>query len=398
MKILITTDWYAPTVNGVVTSVLNLRRELIRRGHEVRVLTLSQTLHSYESDGVTYIGSVGAGKIYPGARIKAALSSGFVQRLLDWKPDIIHSQCEFSTFLMARRIAKRLSIPIVHTYHTVYEDYTHYFMSNKKWGRQMTSTLSRWVIEQCASVIAPTEKVRAVLSGYGIDRPIHVVPTGIDLGRFTAETSEEKKFDIRKRLDIPDGNRILLYIGRLAKEKNLEELLGYYAKQNTRTLTFLIVGDGPYRDTLEKMALDLGIGDSVRFAGMIPPEQIGDYYHMGDLFVSASVSETQGLTYIEALASGLPALCRRDACLDGVILDGYNGWQYETEREYLADMILLLSDAVIQKIMRKNAAKFAQQAFSAAAFAERAEKVYFETLGEANIEETTVCSEVIPCR
>jgi len=370
---------------------LNLKRELIRRGHEVRILTLSQTIHSYESDGVTYIGSMSAGKIYPGARIKTALSSDFLQRILDWNPDIIHSQCEFSTFLMARRIAKRLSIPIVHTYHTVYEDYTHYLVSNKNLGRQMTSTLSRWVIEQCTCVIAPTEKVRKVLSGYGIDRPIYVVPTGIDLGRFTTETSEEKKLAIRRQLNIPDENRIILYIGRLAKEKNIEELLGYYSKQDTHALTFLIVGDGPYRDTLEKMVSDLGIGDSVCFAGMIPPEQIVDYYHLGDLFVNASVSETQGLTYIEALASGLPLVCRKDACLDGVILDGYNGWQYETEQEYLKAIKLLLNDEVLQKIMSKNASQFAHQAFSAATFAQRAEKVYFEALGEANIEEKEVC-------
>lgn len=356
MKILITTDWYAPTINGVVTSVLNLRRELIRRGHEVRVLTLSQTLHSFESDGVIYIGSMGAGKLYPGARIKAAFSSSFVQRLVDWKPDIIHSQCEFSTFLIARQIAKSLSVPIVHTYHTVYEDYTHYFVSNKKWGRRMVAFLSRWTTGQCAGVVAPTEKVRAILSGYGIKQHVHVIPTGIDLGRFTAEPAEEKRLAVKKQLGIPEGNRILLYVGRLAREKNLEELLQYFATQSTQALTFLIVGDGPYRGALEQTASELGIRDSVRFTGMVPPEQIGDYYHIGDLFVSASTSETQGLTYIEALASGLPALCRRDACLDGVILNGYNGWQYEKEQDYLKDLNLFFGDESVRKTMRKNAA------------------------------------------
>lgn len=381
-----------------MTSVLNLRRELIRRGHEVRVLTLSQTLHSFESDGVIYIGSLGAGKLYPGARIKAAFSSSFVQRLVDWKPDIIHSQCEFSTFLIARQIAKSLSVPIVHTYHTVYEDYTHYFVSNKKWGRRMVGFLSRWVTGQCAGVIVPTEKVRTILSSYGIERHVHVIPTGIDLARFTAESTEEKRLAIKKQLGIPEENRILLYVGRLAREKNLEELLQYFAKQSTQALTFVIVGDGPYRGALEQMASELGIRDSVCFTGMVPPEQIGDYYHIGDLFVSASTSETQGLTYIEALASGLPALCRRDACLDGVILNGYNGWQYEREPDYLEDMELFFGDESGRKTMRKNAAGFAQKVFSSAIFAEKAERIYLDALGEPAAEKATICSEVLICQ
>ena len=127
MKILITTDWYSPAVNGVVTSVLNLRRELELRGHEVRVLTLSQDLHSSVQDGVTRIGSVAAGLVYPGVRLRTALAGRWVRELVEWGPDVVHSQCEFSTFFLARRIAEELNVPLIHTYHTVYEDYTHYF-------------------------------------------------------------------------------------------------------------------------------------------------------------------------------------------------------------------------------------------------------------------------------
>lgn len=187
MKILITTDWYVPIINGVVTSVLNLQRELMLRGHDVRVLTLSQTTRSFKSDGVIYIGSVGAGKLYPGARIKTAFFGSFVQDIVKWRPDVVHSQCEFSTFLIARRIAKKLDIPVIHTYHTVYEDYTHYFSPNKTWGRCMVKFLSRWIIRRTVCVIAPTEKVRTILNGYGIDRDIRVIPTGIDLSRFRSQ-------------------------------------------------------------------------------------------------------------------------------------------------------------------------------------------------------------------
>lgn len=329
-----------------------------------------------------YIGSVGAGKLYPGARIKAAFSNNFIQRLVEWKPDIIHSQCEFFTFLAACRIAKSLSVPIVHTYHTVYEDYTHYFLSNKRWGKQMTASLSRWVAGQCSCVIAPTEKVRTILNGYGIEQHVHVIPTGISLRRFAADPAPERQLAVKSWLKIPERNRILLYAGRLAKEKNLEELLRYHARQNTETLTFLIAGDGPHRGALEQMASDLGIRDSVRFAGMVPPEQIGDYYHTADLFVSGSTSETQGLTCLEALSSGLPALCRRDACLDGVVLNGYNGWQYEKEQDYRENINIFFSDVSLQKSMRENASRFAQKMFSSSVFGIKIERTYLDVLGK----------------
>ena len=127
MKILITSDWYAPAVNGVVTSILNLRRELTARGHEVRVLTLAEGMHSFEKDGVYYLGSLDAGLIYPGARLRSLAAGQAVEQFIRWKPDLVHSQCEFSTFSLAKRIARAVNAPLIHTYHTVYEDY-HLFL------------------------------------------------------------------------------------------------------------------------------------------------------------------------------------------------------------------------------------------------------------------------------
>ena len=386
MKILITTDWYTPAINGVVTSVLNLRKELMQRGHDVRVLTLSQNLRSYESEGITYIGSLNAGKIYPGARIKTAFHSKYIRKLIGWHPDVIHSQCEFSTFTMAKRIAKTLDIPIVHTYHTVYEDYTHYLFPSQKRGQQIVSLLSRHIINQCSSVIVPTEKVKTILTGYGIKKDIHVIPTGIDLSKLMVPPAEERICTIKAQLNIPEGHKILLYLGRLAKEKNLEEILKYHAKQCRKGLILVIAGDGPYRSALEQTAADLNLRDSVRFTGMIAPERVAEYYHIGDLFVNASTSETQGLTYIEALSSGLPALCRNDECLSSVILDGYNGWKYKTEEEFVKYLNLYLDDKELEQTMRANARDFAQKTFSASAFAEKVERIYRASMDEYSSE------------
>ena len=114
MKILITTDWYEPVINGVVTSVVNLSNELKKRGHEVKILTLSRSHHTYAEGDVIYAASIGAGKIYPEARLKMPVIKAVIDKLIEWKPDVIHSQCEFSTFFMAKKIADETNAPIVH--------------------------------------------------------------------------------------------------------------------------------------------------------------------------------------------------------------------------------------------------------------------------------------------
>ncbi len=340
MKILLTTDWYKPVVNGVVTSVINLKKELESRGHEVRVLTLSRSYESYAENGVYYIKSLNLEKIYPNARAVLPHMEPFVRELIWWNPDVVHSQCEFMTFSYALKISKKCQCPLIHTYHTVYEDYIHYLpggLSNYKTGakleRKAVACFSKMILSRTSQVIVPTKKVENILKKYGVGEPVSVMPTGVDLSRFKEPITLEEKNAVKKRLGIPLENKVLVSVGRLAKEKNLEELLEYFAKLvregNRKNLTFLIAGDGPDRERLEKLAEELGIKDQVVFTGMISPDKVAGYYKLGDVFVCASNSETQGITYIEALACGLPALCRRDDCLSQVVTDGYNGFQYE---------------------------------------------------------------------
>ncbi len=378
MKILITSDWYAPAVNGVVTSILNLRRELTARGHEVQVLTLAEGMHSFEEDGVYYLGSLDAGLIYPGARLRSLAAGQAVERFIRWKPDVVHSQCEFSTFSLAKKIARASGAPLIHTYHTVYEDYTHYFSPSRRWGKKLAAAFSRWVLDQTDGVIAPTGKVRDLLEKYGVSAPVAVIPTGIDLDAFSAPLAPEKRAGMRRALGIPEGDRVLVYVGRLAREKNLEEVLECRAALGG-DLTLLLVGDGPERAALESRAEALGIRDKVVFAGMVDRRRVADYYRLGDVFVSASSSETQGLTYAEALAAGLPALCRADPCLDGVIRNGFNGWQYQSREELAALLARLLGDEAELRAMGGRAALSAQK-FSARTFARSAEEWYQKAL------------------
>ncbi len=380
MKILITSDWYSPAVNGVVTSVKNLRRELERRGHEVRVLTLSQTTRSWEKDGVTYLGSVAAGLVYPGARLRTALAGKWVRELVAWRPDVVHSQCEFSTFFLARRIAEELDVPLVHTYHTVYEDYTHYFSPSVRFGKKAVAVFSRWVAGQTDCLIAPTGKVRLLLKNYGVDKPVFVVPSGIDLRRFGGEPDPWRMAVLRASLNIPQDRLVLVSVGRLAGEKNIDELLRIRAAMGNSAVTLLLVGDGPDRARLEGLAASLGLAaPDVVFAGQVAPEQVADWYQLGDLFVSASTSETQGLTYVEALAAGVPALCRLDPCLVNVIRDGENGWQYRDEADFQKKLDCFLAQPHRRKQLSQNARQTAES-FSAERFAESVEAVYREQI------------------
>lgn len=363
MKILLTTDTWTPTINGVVTSTVALRTELQTRGHEVRVLTLAGSSRTYTEDGVTYLGSLDAGLIYPGARLRAPALNGALHDLAAWSPDVVHSQCEFSTFAPARQLAKAAGAPLLHTYHTVYEDYTHYFSPSRRMGRCLAQLFTRSICAACDAVIAPTQKIQWLLTGYGVRCPVEVIPTGLDLDRFAAQPDPA----LRAALDLPSDEPVLLYLGRLAKEKNIAELIGALPQIDRGVL--LIVGDGPERPVLEAQTQALGVARRVRFAGMAAPAEVPRYYALADAFVSASTSEAQGLTYIEALAAGLPLLCRDDPCVRTLITPGQDGWVYRTAAELAALANALPwgpAAAPLRQKARQAAAPYARQAFGAA--------------------------------
>lgn len=378
MKVLITTDWYKPVINGVVTSVVNLEEGLRKAGHEVRILTLSNDLHSYCEGNVIYIGSVSVGMIYPNARLRAGWTEPLVQELIDWRPDIVHSQCEFSTFSFAKRIARICGCPLVHTYHTVYEDFTHYFSPNVRLGHFLARKFSHYIANQTDTVIVPTDKIRVMLRSYQITQPICTVPTGLRMGAFLTPLSPEKRDALRRTLGLRDDDLVLTYIGRLAQEKNIDELLRLLP-DTPPNVKLLLVGDGPYRSRLEAQVRELKLAQRVIFAGMVSPERVADYYKIGDSFVSASQSETQGLTYIEAMASGMPLLCRKDDCLSGVLLHGVNGFAYTAKEEFLAGLSAL-SDAKTRQAMGIAAQKAAYAQFSSESFTQKVLQVYQDCL------------------
>ncbi|MFB0917953.1 MAG: glycosyltransferase [Clostridiaceae bacterium] len=388
MKILITTDWYKPVINGVVTSVSNLEDGLKALGHDIRIAAVSNTNYSFKRNNVYYFASLNASNIYPGARVNISPNKEYLQELLDWAPEVIHSQCEFSSFRIATKIADDLKIPIVHTYHTVYEDYTHYFSPSERWGKQVTAVLTRLILKRVDMVIAPTRKVKDLLEGYEIKPEVFVVPTGINTDKYNKTIEPERKAMLLRELGIPEDKKVLLYLGRIATEKNLDEVIRYTAELGRDDLFLLVVGDGPARADVEAEVARLKMQD-VHFTGMIPQADVSDYYQLGDVFVSASTSEAQGLTYYEALMTGLPIVCKHDPILDTIIIDGVNGYQFNDFTGYKKGLESILDTKDGLKGNKEKIAQDFKETYSIKRFAENALAVYEKAISNKNMEGKT---------
>lgn len=376
MKILITSDWNTEAINGVATSIKNLMYGLKARGHEVKLLALSSDHKTRITEDGWEVSSLPADFVYPDARVRVGHMNKVYDKVIEWGPDIVHSQCEFSTFIMAHHIAHECDIPIVHTYHTVYEDYTHYVgfkhlpgkRARKKVAVKVVAEFSKTISRFCQGMVAPTEKVKDLLEGYDSKCPIYVVPTGIALENFRQKLSSEEKNKLKEELNISPDQTVAIFLGRVAKEKNVDEVMKYLSN-NGNNIKLLVAGDGPHLDELKKLCKELSLEDKVSFAGMIDPKDVWKYYQIGDFFTSASTSETQGLTYIEALSSGLLLLCRKDQCLDDVVSEGENGCLFTNEAEFIDGMNRILeiinADGYDRDVIARTADKFSREHFAA---------------------------------
>ena len=376
MKILITTDTYRPTINGVVTSIESLKKALDRLGHDVRILTFSDSFNSKQEDDIYYMGSLGAGKFYPDARMNKLFYNRFYEDIMDWKPDIVHSQTEFTMFIQAKKIAKDLDIPLLHTYHTVYEDYTHYFSLNKKIGKELAKQFSKQIIKMTDGVVVPTNKIYNLLKDYNIQEDIYVAPTGINVQKL----SECDDFDIRSGYKIPEDKHIVLFLGRIGKEKNITEILQYLENIDRDDIVFIIAGAGPFLSELKDICSNSKIRDRLIFTGMIDSSKVGNFYSQADVFVSASTSETQGLTFIESMACSTPIICRRDDCLDGVLIDGKTGFGYDTEEEFIEYINQILDNEKLRDEMGKNCKQLVDENYTEDSFANKIEQIYTKVI------------------
>ncbi len=388
MNIGLFSETYYPEINGVATSVYLLKKELEKRGHNVYVFTTTTPGAPEKEYNVYRVPSIPFVFITE-RRVGLFYHPKLAHIIKKLNLDIIHTHTEFSLGIFGRIMAKELKLPIVHTYHTIYEDYTHYLTHFKALDRR-AKAFARIYSKLCCNtveqVIVPSEKTRGLLMTYSVHKDISIVPTGIDLSKFDqGKYSEEEIAALRRSYGIQKEDKVLIYVGRVSQEKNIEELLRAMPEymSSRQSIKFVIVGSGPELGRLQELAYELGIASRVIFTGSKAWDMIGLYYRLGDVFVSASRSETQGLTYIEAMASGLPVVAREDKCLEDILEQGRNGYTFTEQEElyYGLDKILFLD----KKTDYQNNALDKVRKYSMQEFAYQVERVYSRVMSRDRV-------------
>lgn len=340
MRIGIFSDTYLPDINGVVTSIVQLKDSLESMNHEVFIIANHNSLFEIKLiDNVLYLPGIYIKKI--NNKMSSPWQLRAIKLIKEMNLDIIHVQTEFGVGLFARKCAHKLGIPLIYTYHTTWEDYTHYInplqiKSIEKVARKMVRIFSKKLCDPAKAVIVPSQKTYNLLTSYGVDLPIHLIPTGLNLERFSQSHNS-----IREQYNIPLNATLALFVGRISIEKNLEVLLEAFKQIQDENIYLLIVGAGPSLEHI-KHALNLYNLNKIQCVGSVLNDLIVPYYQSADCFVSASLTETQGLTFIEALASSNVLFGADRQVLSDLLVEGKNGYYFDDAKD-LANKLVAFS-------------------------------------------------------
>ena len=382
MRVGIFTDTYKPQVNGVVSSIVTLERELRKKGHKVFIITTTDPDVNSPEPNVLRLPSLEF-KPLPQYRLGMVYSARSIRRIRTLRLDIIHSQTEWGVGTFSRFVSKQLRIPLVHTYHTLYEYYTHYVTKGyfTKSSKRIARQISKFYCSKCNNLIVPTRKVQKIIESYGAKNHINIVPTGIVLDRFYRKNyTNEQISELRNRYADKD-DFLCVCIGRIAREKSLDVLIEMFSKVKDEKVRLLIVGRGPIIEELVDQTIALGIEKRVIFTGEVPYQDVAMYYHIGDLFLNASISETQGLTFVEAMAAEIPVNARFDDNLVDLLTSNNAGLLYNNEEEFLENIKKIREDKEFKDEMVNKAFKVSQD-FTAEKFGDSVEEVYLKTIKE----------------
>ena len=360
MNIAIFTDTYPPFINGVSTSSYNLAKVLKEHGHNVVVVAPRTDAGKLEyKDGIIWVPGLELKWMY-GYRLTSIYSKKIINILKGLHIDLIHNQTDIGIGQFSRLAAKALKVPTVYTYHTAYEDYTYYVVHGlmDRVAKHAMRAYAAAVAKGCTEFITPSIKTKEYMRSVGSDIYINVVPTGIDFALFDEKNiDKEKMAQFKKDHKIGPNTKVFLLLGRVAKEKSMDYSIRgfaqYHQKHPEEDIKLLIVGDGPQRNELELLTHELNIDHICDFIGKVPASEVPFYYHLADIYTSASITETQGLTFMEAMASGTIVLARFDANLADTIIDGETGFFFTNEDGFVlkAERIFALSETEKKEII-----------------------------------------------
>lgn len=341
MNIGIFTDSYFPQLSGVATSIKTLKDALEKQGHNVFIFTTTDPhikkgaveANIFRFSSVPFISFTDRRVAFRGFFEATKLAR-------EVKLDIVHTQTEFALGMIGKYVAHQLKIPAIHTYHTMYEDYLHYVLNGHLLRPYHVKQFTNVYLKNMDGVIAPSKRVEALLKRYKVNIPMRVIPTGVDVNSL----NKAANIDIRKELGIPANAPVLLTLSRVAEEKKINRILNAMPEiiDEFPETRLVIAGDGPDMEVLQEQVERLTLEDNVIFTGDVPHDDVGSYYKMADLFVSASDTETQGLTYIEALASGTKCVVYDTDYTEHVFDDDEFGKVFNGPGEMLSEILFYL--------------------------------------------------------
>ena len=375
MKIAMMTNSYKPFVAGVPISVERLTEGLRRIGHEVVVFAPSYDMQEEEQDVVRY-GSL-LRNVAGGFSVPNSLDPIIEERFREEDFDVIHVHHPMMMGEAARYLSKRYEVPLVFTYHTRYEQYLHY-VGLSGLSRLMPSYI-RHCTSPCDLVIAPTPLMKEYLEEISVKPPVSVLPTGLPMDSFSPDT--EKAAQIR-RMYLRGRKHLFVSVSRLAKEKNVEFLIRsvkLIKERRGSDFKLLLVGDGPERKHLQRLAEELGVQEEIVFVGAVPNEEIRNYCHAADLFLFASQSETQGIVLIESMAAGTPVLAVRATGTEDVVICGENGYMTNVSEIEFSEKLMDILEKKELQILTEGAKKTAEN-YRSNLIAAKAEKIYMEAI------------------
>ena len=388
MNIGLFTDTYFPQVSGVATSIKTLRDELTAQGHNVYIFTTTDPKAKEDDveNGIYRFPSIPFVS-FTDRRIAVRGAFRAIRLAKKFQLDVVHNQTEFALGLIGKAVARELKIPCLHTYHTMYQDYLHYIANGHIVKPKNVATYARLYMKSLDGVVAPSKRVLDTLRSYGIEVPIRIIPTGINLRVYQKQDSPEEISALRAKYGYEDDTPVLLSLSRLAYEKNIHALIDampdiLVGKPDAQ---LLIVGDGPARKTLERQVRQLNLTDHVQFAGEVKNEEVHHYYQMANVFVSASDSESQGLTYDEALASDLPIVVMRSVYTDELIDDPAIGMSFQKRADLVKGVLHYLNNPDTEESHTKRQEKL--HAISAEVFVQRIVAFYRDCQDKMTAEE-----------
>lgn len=346
MRIALFSDTYSPEINGVAIHVAALKEALEDLGHEVLVVTTtpkSDTLK--ENNGVLHCPSIKLKRIY-GYGLSMPINMKQYNIIKKFNPHVIHIHTEFGIGLFGILVAKMLKRPVVYTLHTIYDDYVYYVVPKPlvKTGQRIFYKYIRLLYKRATVITGPSPKSHEYLVNAGLHRNIEIIPNPVDVDKFSVENVNNKDIiSIKKQYNIPENAFIGCIISRVGKEKSIDVLLDYIAKYSkiNKDFRFLIVGDGPARESLQAQAKKLNIDDITIFTGKIPNDKLLPYYAACDVFLTASLSDTNSISMLEAMSMGLPIIQREDPINKGQVIENVNGFIFNDVDSFIKKMELV---------------------------------------------------------